>query len=66
MATITLELNPFPVPNDVTGKMPGTGKREDGIRPTTVMELSELSEETLAALCDEFTQAVFAAAGKTL
>ena len=65
MASINLELQPFPVPEDVTIKLP-PGRREDGMRPAPTMKLADLSDEVLAAMCEEFTQAVFAAAGKSL
>jgi hypothetical protein len=65
MVSINLVLQPFPVPTDVTIQMP-PGKREDGMKAAPTLKLSDLNEETLAALCDQFTNAVFAAAGKTL
>jgi hypothetical protein len=66
MATINFEIEPFPVPTGVTIKLPTSGKREDGMKPGPTLALTELSEETLASLCEEFTVAVFAAAGKSL
>ena len=65
MATINLELQPFAVPTDVTIKMP-PGKREDGMKTAPSMKLTDIPEDVLAVLCEEFTTAVFAAAGKTL
>ena len=65
MATVNLELNPFPVPTEVTIKLP-PGKREDGLKSPPTIKLENLSEEALSALCEEFTAAVFVAAGKTL
>lgn len=70
MATINLELVPFEVPTEAVIVMP-PGKpqlREDGFKTTAKpsIPLSDLSEETLSELCEEFTRAVFAAAGKTL
>jgi hypothetical protein len=65
MATINLTLKPFPVPTEVTIDMPA-GKREDGAKPLPTLKLADLSEDALAALCEEFTNAVFEAAGKSL
>lgn len=65
MATFSLPITPFPIPEGVTLQLPA-GKREDGIRPNPVMPLETLSDETLAELCEDFTKAVFAAAGKEL
>jgi hypothetical protein len=66
MASINLEILPFTVPDEVSIKMPGTGKREDGIKPAITMKLSDLEVDSLIALCEEFTNNVFAAAGKSL
>jgi len=66
MASVNLELSPFAVPTEVSIRVPGGGKREDGIQAAMTMKLAQLDEETLAALCEEFTTAVFAAAGKSL
>jgi hypothetical protein len=66
MATINFEIEPFSVPANVSIKFPVSGKREDSITKYPAVNLSDLSEETLAALCEEFTVAVFAAAGKSL
>lgn len=65
MASINLELQPFPVPIEVVIKMP-VGKKQDGLKALPTVKLEDLSDEALAALCEEFTQAVFAAAGKKL
>ena len=64
MATINLELQPFPVPGDVMILTPMKDGDVPANRPR--LKLEELSEETLTALCEEFTANVFAAAGKTL
>jgi hypothetical protein len=65
MATMKLELNPFDVPDHVTVKLP-PGRREDGMQALPTIALQDIDEETLASLCDEFTEAVFAAAGKSV
>ena len=57
MASISLELQPFPVPDQVTIKMP-PGKREDGMKPATVVKLEDLSTDVLEALLAEFCDAV--------
>lgn len=61
MATTTIDLVPFPVPTGVLVKM-APGRREAGFRTATEIPLHELSRDTLNALCDEFREAVFAAA----
>lgn len=58
-----LELNPFSVPNYVTVKMP-PGNKQDGFREAPKFHLSELSEETLNALCEQFKKDVFEKAEK--
>jgi hypothetical protein len=65
MANFSMPINPFPVPTGVTLQLP-TGKKQDGVQPLPTLMLSQLSEETLAELCEDFTKAVFAAAGKEL
>lgn len=64
MASMNLELQPFPVPTEVFIKMP-PGKKEDGPKSLPTLKLSDLSDEALAALCEEFCNAVYEAAGKT-
>ena len=60
----TIELQPFTVPNFVRPVSP-IGKREDGWKETPAIPLSELSSETLKAMCDEFVRSVFIKSGKT-
>ena len=59
----TIEIHPFAVPNFVRQIQP-LGKREDGWKEAQAIPLSELSQETLEAMCLEFRRAVFAKAGK--
>ena len=60
---IEVELNPFIVPEKVIQKTkPFAEGRGYSSLPTYL--LSDLEEETLSALCDEFRKGVFAQAGK--
>lgn len=61
MATINLKLQPFSVPTHVTVELPA-GKRQDGIKPAPTLALSELPDEVLEALINEFVEAVMATA----
>jgi hypothetical protein len=61
MASVKLELQPFPVPTEVTVKMP-PAKREDGIKPGIKLALVDLDDATLEALIDEFVAGVMAVA----
>lgn len=61
MATINLQLQPFPVPTHVNIVMPAS-KRQDGMKPAPTLALSELSDEALEALINEFAEAVMKAA----
>lgn len=56
--TTEVELMPFNVPNYVIVKMPPRPKQE-GIHESPKYHLSELSEETLNQLCEEFRAEVF-------
>jgi hypothetical protein len=58
-----IDLMPFGVPNYVL-TIPKTGKREDGFSEAPKFALSELSAETLDALCKQFRADVFIKAGK--
>lgn len=60
----TIELHPFKVPNFVRQVMPPRPK-QDGMTELPAIPLSDLSAETLDAMCDEFRNAVFQKAGKT-
>ena len=62
MASVQLELLPFPVPTGVIVKVK-PGRREDGFRPAPELKLTELSPVDLDAMCEEFRTAVFNAAG---
>lgn len=61
MATIKLQLQPFPVPTHVAIMLP-TGKKQDGAKPLPTLALSELSDEALEGLINEFAEAVMKAA----
>ena len=61
MASINLQLQPFPVPSMVTIAMP-PGKRQDGMKPAPTMALNELPDEVLEALIEEFAANVMKAA----
>ena len=63
MANITTEIQllPFRVPNYVIQKVP-VRPRQDGYHEAPKYHLSELSEETLMAMCAEFQVAVLAKA----
>lgn len=63
MASISVELSPFPVPTGVT-MIQKPGLRQDGFRPAPQLKLSDLSPATLDAMCEEFRTAVFEAAGQ--
>ena len=70
--TITVNLEPFPVPDSVSvtpETKPPFGKTATGAARRIELNamrysLSTLDETTLMALCDEFTDSVFKAAGK--
>lgn len=61
MATIKLQLEPFPVPKHVALVLPA-GKRQDGMTPRPTLPLSELPDEALEALIEEFATNVMATA----
>lgn len=61
MASINLKLRPFEVPTHVTIEMPA-GKRQDGVKPLPALALSDLSDEALQALIEEFAENVMKAA----
>ena len=62
MATIKVDLIPFTIPTSVTVKQK-PGLRQDGMRLAPQLKLSELSPDELNAMCEEFRDAVFEAAG---
>lgn len=66
MPSINLELQPFSVPEFVTLKIPKNSNRVSLPAPPVTLGITELSEDTLLAMCEEFTTAVFAAAGKSV
>lgn len=55
-------VRPFSVPERVSVEVTSEHSRKNPILPT--MKLSELSEETLSLLCDDFRTNVFELAGK--
>lgn len=59
----SMGLQPFTTPNYVHF-VQKPGRREDGISEIPSVPLSELSVETLNALCDQFKKDVFKKAGK--
>ena len=61
MASVTLQLQPFPVPTHATIILPA-GKRQDGLQPPPQLLLKDLSDDALAALIEEFATNVMKAA----
>jgi len=64
MASIKIEIQPFPVPSHVTLVMP-VGKRQDGMKQAPTLALSELTDDALEVLIEEFATNVMAAARPT-
>jgi hypothetical protein len=60
MASVSIELKPFPVPETVFAEKPSEERRSN----TISYKLSELDEQTLSELCDSFRRQVFENAGK--
>lgn len=58
-----IDLMPFTVPNFVL-TYPREGSRQEGFQETPKFALSELSVQTLEALCAQFRTDVFTKAGK--
>lgn len=61
MATLPLKVRPFDVPTHVTVELP-PGRRQDGVQPLPKISLDNLPDDVLAALIEEFTEAVMKAA----
>ena len=61
----TIELCPFQIPNFVRPVMPAR-PRQDGFQDLPGIPLSDLSDETLDAMCNEFKIGVFKKAGRPL
>ena len=57
MSEVKVKLQPFRVPNYVL-TAPKVGRRQDGMQELPKFHLSELDEETLNELCDEFRAGV--------
>lgn len=60
---IKVELVPMGTPNFIMQKM-SAGQKQDGFKESPKFALSELDEETLAGLCDEFRAEIFQKAGQ--
>ena len=63
-ATIEVKLKPFKVPNFVLTEAEVKPSQE-GMTEVPKYALSELSVDTLEALCEEFVKSVFEKAGKS-
>ena len=63
IAKIEAKIVPFDTPNCVRVEGP-TRPRQDGFKEALTIPLSDLSPETLEALCDHFADKVFRKAGK--
>lgn len=61
--THTIELQPVQVPNFVRPVAP-VGKRQDGFKELPAIPVSDLSVDTLEAVCAEFRRGLFEKAGK--
>lgn len=63
--SISIKVRPFDVPTSVAIEIPPR-PRQDGIhvQQDTGLPLSSLDAETLEEMCEDFTNAVFAKAGK--
>ena len=61
MATIPLTIVPFKVPKTVNIQLPGTGKRQDGMRPPIELNIHELDLATVEQLISDFAEGVMAA-----
>lgn len=60
---LEIELLPFTVPNFVQAKGK-PGQRQDGFHPSPSYPLADLSDETLAEMCETFRREVFRKAGR--
>lgn len=58
MASVTLQLQPFPVPTHVTVVLPPTKRGPEGIQQPPQLLLKDLSDEALEALITEFAENV--------
>lgn len=63
MPKMQIEVQPWLVPNFVTGKMPA-GNRQDGIVEPPKWALSDVEPDVLASMCNAFRAEVFRKAGK--
>lgn len=55
---VGIDVIPFTVPSGVFRKV-NAGQRQDGFKAPELIMLSELDDETLHQLCDEFVVGVF-------
>jgi len=60
----TIKLKPFLVPNFAIVET-SARPREEGFQESPAIPLADLSADTLAAMCDQFRQDVFAKARKS-
>jgi hypothetical protein len=63
MATLSLPIKPFEVPEFVYLDMPA-GRKQDGIQGLPKIYLADLDDASLASLIEEFSAAVMAQAGR--
>jgi len=63
MSKVEVELQPMRIPNFILG-VAKPGRKQDGFREGPKWSLSEISEETLSELCNQFRKDVFEKAGK--
>lgn len=64
MPSIVVKIKPFEVPDVVYLEQPPKPRQKGMLDLATSFNLSELSEQTLGELCDEFRTSVFRKAGK--
>lgn len=65
MPNISLKIRPLTVPNFVVIDVPpGRVPKYETPSSTLSVQISELDEETLAQLCDDFKKSLFEKAGK--
>ena len=62
MASVTLQLQPFPVPTHATVILPPTRRGPEGVQQPPQLLLKDLSDDALAALIEEFATNVMKAA----
>lgn len=65
MATFSVKIEPFSIPTEVRLLVPSTNKREDGMRPVPTIKLTDLTDDALNDLIEEFVAGVMKAAGRS-